>query len=54
MDVKRTIMLLEQAKKEIDQAISDLNGGDSRGALFALDDATTCVRTAQEDLRVIR
>jgi len=54
MDHKRTIVLLEQAKNEIDKAIADLKQGFDSGALFALDDVLTCVNTAQEDIRIIR
>lgn len=54
MDHKRTIVLLEQAKNEIDKAIADLEKGFDSGALFALDDVLTCVNTAQEDIKVIR
>ena len=53
-DPKRTIVLLEQAKNEINKAIADLTERFDSGAIFAIDDAVICLKTAQDDVKASR
>lgn len=54
LDVKKTIVVLEQAKREIDQAIHALQSADSDGASFAIEDVESCLSAAKEDIDSLR
>ena len=51
MDVKRAIIVLQQAKGELEVAIRQLEDGLIKGAVFSLDDASACVEAARSDLK---
>lgn len=51
LDVKATIEILKQAQRELEGAMETLERGDSRSASLYLDDAATCIQTAQIDFQ---
>jgi len=51
MDIKRTIIMLRQAKGELEAAIRQLEDGLIPGAKFSLDDAVECIEMARQDLK---
>lgn len=51
LDVKATIEVIKQAQRELQEAVKNLESGNSLGAELNLDDAVTCSKTAIEDLR---
>lgn len=53
-DPKRTIAVLEQAKNEIDNALANLRVRFDSGAIFAIDDAMICLKTAMDDIKASR
>ena len=50
MDVQRTIRVLEQAKREIEQAVQALNSGDSKTASYRVNDSIRCLMAADTDI----
>lgn len=51
MDIKRTIIVLQQAKGELEAAIRQLEDGLIPGARFSLEDAHSCIEVARQDLK---
>lgn len=50
-DVKRAIVVLQQAQGELAAAIRQLEDGLVPGARFSIDDAIACLEVARKDLK---